>query len=120
MVMNLLPDLLTARNWTAGALRQQAATMATANAWLLPFFLLVFSIVFVPLRILDDEGLPRYRALRDELARLELENGRMRLELQQSQVNVRALRSEPQSLERIARDELGMLRKGEILFQFED
>ena len=94
--------------------------MGMRAAWLLPFGLLSFVVVFVPLRILDAEGLPRYRALRAELHRVQDENNRMRRELQYLQRDVTALRSDPESLERIARDELGMLRPDEILFQFNE
>jgi len=87
-------------------------------AWLLPFALLVFAIIFVPLRILDAQGLPRYRALRSELREVELENSRMRHQLGDLSQRVERLRDDPQALERIARDELGMLRSGELVFQF--
>lgn len=85
---------------------------------MLPFGLLVFSIVFVPLRILDEQGLPRYRALRAELHEVERENDHIRRELRQMKRSVEALRTDPATIERIARDELGMLRDDELLFQF--
>jgi len=92
----------------------------TAWAWLLPFSLLVLSLVAVPLRMMEPEGLPRYRALRAELGDLEQENHAMRRELRALKRRVRALRTDPSEVERIARDELGMVREGEILFEFED
>ena len=85
---------------------------------MLPFGLLVFSIVFVPLRILDEQGLPRYQALRAELSQVEQENAQIRRELREMKRGVAALRDDPATLERIARDELGMLREDELLFQF--
>lgn len=94
--------------------------MDMRSAWLLPFGLLAFVVVFVPLRILDDEGLPRYRVLRAELRRVQDENDRLRGDLWHLEREVTALRSDPESLERIARDELGMLGPGEILFQFDE
>ena len=94
--------------------------MGMRAAWMLPFGLLSFVVVFVPLRILDAQGLPRYRALKAELHRVQDENSRMQRELKQMQHQVVALRTDPESLERIARDELGMLRPGEILFQFNE
>ena len=89
-------------------------------AWLMPFGLLVFAIIFVPLRILEGQGLPRYRALRAELHDVNSENARMRRELQDLSTRVKQLRTDPVALERIARDELGMLRDGELMFQFSD
>ncbi len=91
---------------------------ARAIAWMLPFGLLVLSIVSVPLAILDEQGLPRYRALKGELAEVERVNDRMRREVEDLQREVAALRSDPEAIERIARDELGMVREDEILFQF--
>jgi cell division protein FtsB len=39
-------------------------------------------------------------------------------EVRRLDAEVRQLRSEPAAMERIARDELGMVREGEIVFQF--
>ena len=96
------------------------STLGRVVAWMLPFGLLILSIVSVPLSILDDEGLPRYRALKDELAEVERNNDRMRREVEQLDREVDGLRSDPDAIERIARDELGMIREDEILFQFPD
>ena len=85
---------------------------------MLPFGLLILSIVSVPLSILDDEGLPRYRALKDELSEIERVNERLGRDVEQLDREVQALRSDPEAIERIARDELGMIRADEILFQF--
>lgn len=87
---------------------------------MLPFGLLILSIVSVPLSILDDEGLPRYRALKDELAGVDRNNDRLRREVEHLDREVDGLRSDPDAIERIARDELGMIREDEILFQFPD
>ena len=89
-------------------------------AWLLPLCALLFAIVFVPLRILEAEGLPRYRALRAELQQTREANARMRREVLELQKRVQRLRTDPEALERIARDELGMLRSDEVVFQFDD
>jgi cell division protein FtsB len=93
-------------------------TGASSPVWMLPFGLLVFTVVAVPLHILDQQGLPRYRALRAELSRLHDNNERVRNELRDLKREVDALKSDPHAVERIARDELGMVRKGEIVFQF--
>jgi len=92
--------------------------LSRALAWLLPFGLLVLSIVAVPLRILDEQGLPRYRALKGELREVEAQNERLRREVRDLDRQVDALRSDPAAIERIARDELGMVRDGELIFQF--
>ena len=89
-------------------------------AWTLPLCLILFAIVFVPLQILEPEGLPRYRALRAELIETRRSNARKRRELVELQAKVVRLRSDAAAIERVARDELGMLRSGEIVFQFEE
>lgn len=94
--------------------------MSARSVWLLPFALLTFSTIVVPLRMLDEEGLPRYRALRAELRRVRQSNERVRREVRDMKRAVEDLRSDPVTIERIARDELGMLRQDELLFQFSD
>ncbi|MCA9606901.1 MAG: septum formation initiator family protein [Myxococcales bacterium] len=92
--------------------------LARASLWSLPFGLLVLSIVSVPLSILDEQGLPRYRALREERAEIERVNDRLRRDVETLHRQVDDLRQDPEAIERIARDELGMIREDEILFQF--
>ncbi len=87
-------------------------------AWLLPFGLLVFAVVSVPLRILSEEGLPRYRKLSAQLERTQQDNVALNKAIERLSRDVHALRSDPRAVERIARDELGLLREGEVLFQF--
>ena len=90
-----------------------------AAGWLLPFGLLVSAIVTVPLHLFDPQGMPRYRALRAELAVLQEQNRAYRDEVRQLEANVRALRTDPKAVERVARDELGMIREDELVFQFD-
>jgi cell division protein FtsB len=107
--------------WTRGAGEAKHRAMSRlgrAVAWMLPFGLLITSIVSVPLGILDEQGLPRYRALKAELAEVERINQRLRREVEQLQRDVEGLQGDPATIERIARDELGMIRADEILFQF--
>ena len=94
--------------------------MLRSLSWLLPFGLLVFTMVSVPMHILDAQGLPRYRALRAELHEVRASNDRIRREVQDLKRTVSSLRTDPHTLERLARDELGMLRQGELMFQFAD
>lgn len=96
------------------------ADVRSGIAWVLPLGLLLFAIVFVPLRILEAEGLPRYRALRTELQQAHEVNARMRRQVLELQQRVDRLRTDPEAIERIARDELGMLRSDELVFQFEE
>jgi cell division protein FtsB len=94
--------------------------LGTQLSWLLPFVLLMFAIVCVPLRLVEPEGLPRYRALRAERDQVLARNEELRREVGSLEAAVRRLQSEPEALEKIARDELGMLRSDELLFQFRE
>jgi cell division protein FtsB len=90
----------------------------SSAVWIVPFGLLVFTIVTVPLHLLDGQGLPRYRALRDELAKVQSKNERLQREVRELSEETERLRGDARAIERIARDELGMVRDGEIVFQF--
>jgi cell division protein FtsB len=92
--------------------------LAREAVWLVPFALLVMAIVAVPLHILDDAGLPRYRALKAELTVIQADNTQLRREVHKLSRKVRALRHDPVAVEHIARDELGMLHPEELVFQF--
>lgn len=91
---------------------------SNALAWLLPFGVLVLAIVAVPLHLLDDHGLPRYRVLAQELSQIHAENERVEREVTDLSREVEALRKDPLAIERIARDDMGMVREGELVFQF--
>ena len=86
--------------------------------WLLPLGLLMTSTVLVPVRMLDAQGLPRYRALKDELQQVKRDNERVAREVADLSREVDALKADPAAIERIARDELGMVRQDEVVFQF--
>jgi cell division protein FtsB len=94
-------------------------SLRRSMAWLLPFGLLVYALFSVPVRILSEDGLPRYRQQRELLARIRHENATLTSEIERLDRESRALLYDPEAVERIARDELGMVREGEFLFQFE-
>jgi cell division protein FtsB len=95
-------------------------SLGRQSAWLVPFGLLVFTVVSLSLRILSEEGLPRYRKLRAQLGHIAHENEQLERRIGKLTREVKALSHDPEAVERIARDELGLLREGEILFQFAD
>jgi cell division protein FtsB len=84
----------------------------------LPIAMLALSLVAVPVLLLQPEGLPRLRALQHELDQVRSENAEMRRGVEHLRVEVRQLRDDPTAVERIARDELGLVRKDEVVFQF--
>jgi len=85
---------------------------------LLPFLLMVMAIMTVPTLVLDEQGLPRYRLLRAELEDLRASNEELVQEIAGLKTEVDSLRSDANYVERIARDELGMVRPEEFVFQF--
>ena len=84
----------------------------------LPFSLMVMAVMIVPTLVLDEQGLPRYRELRSELGELRDSNEELVREIAGLKTQIEALRSDPGYIERIARDELGMVRPDELVFQF--
>ncbi|NLE49380.1 MAG: septum formation initiator family protein [Sandaracinaceae bacterium] len=86
--------------------------------WLFPFTLLVITTLLLMLRIVDEDALPRYRALVAERAAIESRNAELRERLREAAREVEALRSDPERLEALAREELGLLRDDEFLFLF--
>ncbi len=85
---------------------------------LLPFLLMVMAIMTVPTLVLDEQGLPRYRLLHSELQGLRESNEELIQEIAALKTAVDSLRSDTNYVERIARDELGMVRPEEFVFQF--
>jgi len=79
---------------------------------------MVMAIMTVPTLVLDEQGLPRFRKLRGELEELRASNQELVREIAELKGEIDALRSDPTFVERIARDELGMVREEELVFQF--
>jgi cell division protein FtsB len=84
----------------------------------LPIAILTLALVGVPTLVFEPQGLPRMRALQDELAQVNAENVELRRDVGKLRVEVAELRDDPAAVERIARDELGLVKKRDIVFQF--
>jgi cell division protein FtsB len=84
----------------------------------LPLAVLAVAVIGSPVLILSPQGLPRLRGLEKELADVEEENAELRREIEATRARVVRLRDDPAALERIARDELGLVRQTEVVFQF--
>ena len=85
---------------------------------LLPIAVLAVSAISVPVMILAPTGAPRLRALMEEKRRVDVEVSRLGDQIRKLRVEVRQLRSDPSKVEQVARDELGLLRRTEIVVQF--
>jgi cell division protein FtsB len=86
------------------------------RAWIIPLGLLVITSVAVPLRLVED--MPRYLELGAQIARVTGSNAQLEREIQALSQETEVLRNDARAIERLARDELGMVREGEIVFQF--
>jgi cell division protein FtsB len=86
---------------------------------ILPVAILVVAVVGAPVLIFSPQGLPRLRGLQKELADVEEENADLRREIDALHGRVGRLRDDPRALERIARDNLGLVRQSEVVFQFQ-
>ncbi len=84
----------------------------------LPIAMLALALVAVPVLILQPEGLPRLRALNKELGEVNAENEELKRDIAKLRLDVQKLRDDPGAVERIARDQLGLVRKSEVVFQF--
>ena len=91
------------------------------DAWLrgLPLALLTVSLIAVPVLVLEPEGMPRMRALDKDLKDVEAENAELRRDVARLRTEVKDLRESPVAVERIAREQLGLVRKSEVVFQFD-
>lgn len=84
----------------------------------LPIAILAVAAIGAPALILAPDGLPRLRSLESELQQVRAENADVTEKIRQLQRQVQNLKEDPKAVERIARDELGLVRNTEVVFQF--
>lgn len=85
---------------------------------ILPISILAMAAFGVPVMMLAPEGIPRLGSLSRELSQVDSENADLRQQIQHLRGRVQHLREDPVAVERIARDELGLVRTSEVVFQF--
>jgi cell division protein FtsB len=93
----------------------------TSALWIergLPAGLLVVALVSVPLMIWSDMGLPRLHRLELERQGADRHVSLLSAEIRRLRAEVERIKSDPADVERVARDELGLVRQTEIVFQF--
>jgi cell division protein FtsB len=86
---------------------------------MLPVAVLVVAVIGAPVLIFSPQGLPRLRGLQKELADVNEENADLHREIDSLRGRVTRLRDDPRAVERIARDNLGLVRQTEVVFQFQ-
>lgn len=84
----------------------------------LPALVLAIAALGAPYLIFSSEGLPRLRSLDAELEKVKAENDEQRRHIAHLRGEVQRLKDDPNAVERIARDELGLVRRNEVVFQF--
>jgi cell division protein FtsB len=93
------------------------ARIAAIARDVLPLAALASAIVGVPVLVFEPQGLPRLRSLERELEQVESENHAIELEIGRLRGQVHALKDDPAAAEKVARRELGLVRKSEIVLQ---
>lgn len=73
----------------------------------------------MPILLLSTGGMQRLERLDAERETVELEISRLTKRVEHLRFRAKALKEEPAAVERSARDELGLLRRTEIVFHFE-
>jgi len=81
---------------------------------------LAFAFGYLPYRVYGGPGLGRLRLLRRELADLKAKNQVTAAENDRLRAEVHALRHDLGAVERVAREELGLVKPDEVVFQLEE
>jgi cell division protein FtsB len=76
--------------------------------------------ISVPMLMLSATGLPRLQGLREEKVRADEEVSRLSQQIWELRAEVARIKDDPAAVERAARDELGLVRRTEVVFQFHD
>jgi cell division protein FtsB len=84
----------------------------------LPLAILALAVLSVPVMVLGPLGLRRLDALREEKRRADADIARLSGEIRSLRAEVEQIKRDPATVERVARDELGLLRQTELVFQF--
>jgi len=86
----------------------------------LPLAVLALAAISVPMMMLSSTGLPRLQSLREEKVRADEEVSRLSQQIWELRAEVARIKDDPAAVERAARDELGLVRRSEVVFQFRE
>jgi cell division protein FtsB len=86
----------------------------------LPLAVLALAAISVPMLMLSATGLPRLQGLREEKVRADDEVSRLSQDIWELRAEVAKIKDDPAAVERAARDELGLVRRTEVVFQFRE
>jgi cell division protein FtsB len=82
-------------------------------------FTLILFLILGLLTFFGDKGILHLLHLQNDLARVKEMNNRMGEENRKLEEEVRRLQHEKRYIEEVARKELGMVKEGEIIYQFD-
>jgi len=86
----------------------------------MPLAVLAMAAISVPMLMLSATGLPRLQGLREEKVRADDEVSRLSQQIWELRAEVARIKDDPAAVERAARDDLGLVRRTEVVFQFHD
>jgi cell division protein FtsB len=80
---------------------------------------LAVGLGYLPYKLYLRSGLVQYVTLRQELAALTARNESLQGSIRELRHQLERMKDDPAAIERVARDELGMVRSGEVVFKVE-
>jgi len=74
---------------------------------------------YLPYHLYLRSGLSHFVGLRAELSQLQARNQKLRAGIVELRLQLKRFQEDSEAVERVARDELGMVRSGEVIFKVE-
>jgi cell division protein FtsB len=85
----------------------------------LPLAILVPAVIAVPILVWSPAGLPRLNKLKAEKVQVSETVSQLSEDIRELRAEVLRVKQDPTHVERAARDELGLVRRTDIVFQFQ-
>jgi len=82
-------------------------------------FILIFLLIFGIFTFFGEKGIFSLLLIQKEVARIKEKNVKLEEENQKLREEVKRLQTDRRYIEEIARKELGMVKEGEIIYQFD-
>ena len=96
--------------------------MARSRIWLIRIggaALITALLAYLPYLVYRGDGFVKLRKMRDDLDEIHKRNEALRVQNQELRREIRRLRNDPAAITAVARDELGLVKPGEIVIQIE-
>ncbi len=81
--------------------------------------IIIASLYFVYALVFGNLGLLRYLSMRMEYKEMQARIQHLKGENQKMREAIRALRTDPEYIEALAREKLGLVKEGEIIYRFD-